>query len=140
MVPDPGDVGESTIGASPAATVTVGLGRLRAGLITAKGDWGVLVVPMAVGSIIGAFLGRLLVAVTVAAIVKGLLGLALVASALRIVTPREQDRALGNTACALARRFRRRPSEGARRLPGRRARAPVIGLLTLGAHHSLNPC
>lgn len=75
-------------------TVTVGLWRLRAGAITTKGALGFLVVPMAVGSIIGAFLGGLLVAVTVAAIVKGLLGLVLVASALRIFAPRGHDLAL----------------------------------------------
>ena len=51
-------------------TVMVGLWRQRAGVSVAEGDLGSLVVPMAAGSIVGAFLGGLLVAVTVAAILK----------------------------------------------------------------------
>jgi uncharacterized membrane protein YfcA len=75
-------------------TVLVGLWRQRAGVMATEGDLGSLVVPMAVGSVVGASLGGLLVAVTVAGIVKVLLGLVLMASALRIFAPRERDTSL----------------------------------------------
>ena len=70
-------------------TVLVGLWRQRAGVLVAEGDLGSLVVPMAVGSIVGAFFGGLLVAVTVAAVLKMILGGALMGSALRVFAPRE---------------------------------------------------
>jgi uncharacterized protein len=68
-------------------TVMVGLWRQRRGVMALKEDFGPLVIPMAVGSIIGASIGGLLVAITRAAIVKILLGLVLVASALRVFAP-----------------------------------------------------
>ena len=70
-------------------TVMVGLWRQRAGVMAVEGDLGTLVVPMAVGSIVGALLGGLLVAVTVAAVLKVILGGALMGSALRVFAPRE---------------------------------------------------
>ncbi len=70
-------------------TVMVGLWQQRAGVLVAEGYLGSLVVPMAVGSIVGAVFGGLLVAVTVAAVLKVILGGALMGSALRVFAPQE---------------------------------------------------
>ena len=71
-------------------TVIVGLWRQRTGLMAARKDLGPLVVPMAAGSIVGAFLGGVLVGLTKAAVVKIVLGVVLIASALRVFTPHER--------------------------------------------------
>jgi uncharacterized protein len=68
-------------------TVVVGLWRQRMNLVAMKEDLGRLVIPMAAGSTIGALVGGLLVAITKAAVVKILLGLVLIASAMRVFAP-----------------------------------------------------
>ena len=69
-------------------TILVGLWRHTSrGIALAPGDLSALVVPMAIGSIVGATVGALLVAYVPSSLITFLLGLVLIASALKVFSP-----------------------------------------------------